>query len=164
METSRNDNAAGRVVALELKVMNMNARVKGLLAELLDYRAVFLSLTRENEEHDRQLLWQGTYFWPPVPEDSSSSSLPAAVLPDSSPRLRQRGTWLPDLLVQPAAPEMVMIIQSDRTLKMEPRYGEAKHIDFSEVCERYRRYRSCSSNQNHLIYAEEEELFDRAKV
>lgn len=164
MELSQNDESAARVATLELRVMNLEALVRGLLAELLDLQAVSMTLSRENDELDRQELRRGTVVWSPVSAESLSSSLPPAVSPDGSTLIRPRGTRQPDLPVAPAAPEMVRIMQADGTMKMEPRYGEAKHIDSSGGYGRNRKDKSGSSNQNPLIYAAEEEKPDRAKV
>lgn len=164
MELSQNDESAARVAALELRVMNMAALVRGLLAEVLDLQAVSSTLSRENDELDRQELRRGAVVWSPVSAEPLSSSLPTAVSPDGSTLIRPRGTRQPDLPVAPAAPEMVRIMQSDGTMKMEPRYGEARHIDSSGGYGRNRKDKPGSSNQSPLMYAAEEEKPDRAKM
>lgn len=166
METSQITESEDRIAALEQKFTNMEALVKGLLAELLDFRAVAMTMSRETEEHNRQELKRGPVVWgtsSPVPADPSASPS-VAVSSDGSTMIRPRGTRQPDVPIAPAEPEMVRIMQSDGTMKLEPRYGEAKHIDSSAGYGRNRKDTSGKSNQNPLIYAAEQDKPDRAKV
>ncbi len=166
METSQITASEERITALEQKFTNMDALVKGLLAELLDFRAVTMTMSRETEEHNRQELKRGPVVWgtsSPVPVDPSA--LPSvAASSDGSTMIRPRGTRQSDVPVAPKEPEMVRIMQSDGTMKLEPRYGDAKHIDSSAGYGRNRKDTSGKSKQNPLIYAAEQDKPDRAKV
>ncbi|MDO9325923.1 MAG: hypothetical protein Q7T80_13320 [Methanoregula sp.] len=155
-----------RIAALELKLVNMEALVRGLLAELLDFKAVAMAMSREHEEQSRQDLTRR-----PVVRDTlsvtaeyPSPSLFVAASPDGSTVIRPRSTRQPDLPVAPAEPDMVRIMQTDGTMKLEPRYGEAKHIDSSGGYGRNRKNLLGKDTQNPLIYAAEEEKPDHAKV
>ena len=166
MEISQISESEDRIAALEQKLTNMEALVKGLLAELLDIKAVAMTMFRETEEHNRQELKRGPVVWgtpSPMPADPSASPS-VADSSEGSTVIRPRGTRQPDVPVAPAEPEMVRIMQTDGTMKLEPRYGEAKHIDSSGGYGRNRKDNSGKSNQNPLIYAAEEDKPDRAKV
>jgi hypothetical protein len=166
MELTGTNESEDRIAALEKKLTEMEALVKGLIAELLDIRAVSRNITRENEERDRQQLKWGTMpqgtISPALGGTSASPSVAAS--PDGNTVIRPRGSHQPAMPVAPAEPEMVRIMQSDGTMKMEPRYGEAKHIDSSGGYGRNRKDNSASSRQNPLIFAAEEEKPDRSKV
>ena len=166
METSGTDVSEDRIAALELKLTEMEALVKGLIAELLDFRAIARTMSRETEEHIRQEfkrgpIIEGTLFQGTV-DSSASQSVPANT--DGNTVIRPTGTHQPDVPVAPAEPEMVRIMQSDGTMKLEPRYGEAKHIDSSGGYGRNRKDTSARSRQTPLIYAAEKDKPDRAKV
>ncbi len=166
MELPGTNESEDRIAALEKKLTEMEALVKGLIAELLDIRAVSRTMTRENEERDRQeLKWgamvQGTVS-PALGGTSASPTI--AVFPDGSTVIRPRGTQQLAVPVAPSGPEMVRIMQSDGTMKMEPRYGEAKHIDSSGGYGRNRKDGSGSSRQNPLIDASGKDKSDPSKV
>ena len=166
MELPGTNESEDRIAALEKKFTEMEALVKGLIAELLDFKAVAMTMTRENEERSRQELKWGTMaqgtISPALGGTSASPSIAAS--PDGSTVIRPRGTHQPVVPVAPAGPEMVRIMQSDGTMKMEPRYGEAKHIDSSGGYGRNRKDNPANSRQNPLIFATEEEKPDRSKV
>jgi hypothetical protein len=164
MELSGTNESEDRVAALEKKFTEMEALVRGLIAELLDFKAVARTMSREHEEHSRQeLKWgtmaQGTIS--PAPGDTSASLSVAAS--EGSTVIRPRGTQQPAGPVAQAEPEMVRIMQPDGTMKMEPRYGEAKHIDSSGGYGQNRKGNSASSRQNPLIYAAGKDKPDRSK-
>ncbi|MEI7857148.1 MAG: hypothetical protein WCH85_06560 [Methanomicrobiales archaeon] len=164
MDTLETGEAELRIAALERKLVNMEALVRGLLAELLDFKAVAMAMSREHEEQSRQDLKRGL-----VVRDTSSAITdypPASpsTAADGSTVIRARTARQPDLPVAPAEPDMVRIMQTDGTMKLEPRYGEAKHIDSSGGYGRNRKNSSGQSDQAPLIYAAEEEKTDRAKT
>jgi hypothetical protein len=166
MENSGTVTSEDRIVALEKKLGEMEALVKGLIAELLDMKALARTMIQGAEEHNCQELKQAPMVQGIIsPALAGPSASPYAMAPaDGSTVIRSRGTHQPDLPVAPAEPEMVRIMQSDGTMKMEPRYGEAKHIDSSGGYGRNRKDTSGKSKQNPLIYAAEEDKPDRAKV
>ena len=59
MEISETGMPEDRITALEKKVREMDALVRGLLEELLDFRAVAMAMTRQGEERSRMELKQG---------------------------------------------------------------------------------------------------------
>lgn len=133
MELPGTNESEDRIAALEKKFTEMEALVKGLIAELLDFKAVARTMSREHEEHSRQELKWGTMAQGAISPalGNTAASPPVAASPEGSPVIRPRGTQQPVVPVAPAEPEMVRIMQSDGTMKMEPRYGEGKHIDSS---------------------------------
>jgi len=165
MELSRTDESEDRIAALELKLTNMEALVKGLIAELLDFRAVARTMSRETDERNRQEL-----KWGPIVQGTSSPELATPPSPsvsahtDGSTVIRTRASHPPDLPAAPAEPVMVRIMQTDGTMKLEPRYGEEKHIDSTGGYGRNRKDQAGKSNQSPLIYAAEKEKPDSVKI
>jgi hypothetical protein len=166
METSVTDASEDRIAALEQKLTEMEALVKGLIAELLDFRAVARTMFRETEERNRQEL-----KWGPVvqgslsPETVDPTTSPSAVAhADGCTVIRPWVAHPPYVPVAPAEPEMVRIMQTDGTMKLEPRYGEAKHIDSTEGYGRNRKDASVRTKQSPLIYAVDKDKPDPAKV
>jgi len=150
METSGTDVSEDRIAALEKKLPAMEALVKGLIAELLDIKSVTRTMTREDEERRRQELKQapvvqGTIS-PALTVPSASTSVEAHS--DSSPVIRPRGIHPPDVPAATAEPVMVRIMQSDGTMKLEPRHGETKQIDSTGGYGRNRKGTSVNSRQN----------------
>jgi hypothetical protein len=166
MENPGTGTPEDRIAALELKLTGTEALVKGLIAELLDMKALTRSIFQETEEDNRQDMKRA----PAVPGIIS----PALAVPSASPSfqapadgstiVRPRDTHQPAVPVAPAEPVMVRIMQSDGTMKMEPRYGEAKHIDSSGGYGHNRKDTPGKSKQSPLIYAAEKDKPDRAKV
>lgn len=166
METSGTDVSEDRIAALEQKLTEMEALVKGLIAELLDFRAVARTMFRETEERNRQELKWGPVVQGPFSSetaDPTTSSFVAAHS-DGCTVIRPRVAHQPDVPVVPVEPEMVRIMQTDGTMKLEPRYGEAKHIDSTGGYERNRKDSSVKTKQSPLIYATEKDKPDPAKV
>ncbi len=167
MEFSGTDDPDKRVAALEQKLTNMEALVRGLIAELLDIKAITRTLLRDGEERTRrERTWlptvPGTLASDPVDEQTPATA--AAVSSNGSMVIRPRSAHPPAVPVAPAEPVMVMIMQTDGTMKLEPRYGEAKHIDSTGGYGRNRKDASGKSTQNPLIYAAEKDKSDTAKT
>ena len=59
MEISGTGVSEDRIAALEKRLREMDALVKGLLDELLDFRAVAMTLSRQAAEDRRQELGRG---------------------------------------------------------------------------------------------------------
>jgi hypothetical protein len=129
MEISTSGEAEERIAILEKRVRDMEALVKGLIAELLDLKTVAMGLSRQDGERSRRELKQGTVtrgMLSPEPAGlsvSSSVDVPA----DGSTVIRPKGV-LQDAPTAPAEPSMARIMQADGTMKMEPRYGNKKTI------------------------------------
>jgi hypothetical protein len=161
MELSPSRVPEDRIAVLEQEIKDMEALVKGLIAELLDIKAVTRITSRETEERNRQeRKWGPIMQATTLPEPADPSPF-VSVHCDGKTVIRPRGTSQPDLPVAPAEPEMVRIMQTDGTMKLEPRYGETKHIDSSGGYGRNRKNAS-ESQQSPLIYAAEKEKSDSA--
>jgi len=155
MEISEISGSEDRIAALEKRIRDLDALVRGLTAELLDLKSIARTMTRETEEYSRQELRRG-----PVVQVTASPSAPAPA--DGSVVIRPRGARQPDVPAAPAEPEMVRIMQNDGTMKMEPRFGGA--INNSSVgYGRTKKGTFASGKQEPLIYAADEEKPGSAK-
>jgi hypothetical protein len=130
MEIPATSGAEERIAALEKKVRDMEALVKGLTAELLDLKTVAMAMSRQDGERGRKELKQGTVVrgtTPPVPAGPPAS--PSVAVPsDDRTVVRPKGQSPQDVPDAPAEPAMVRIMQSDGTMKMEPRRGNKRTI------------------------------------
>ncbi len=165
MEILGTAESEDRISALEKKLPEMEALVKGLLEELLDIKAFIRKMSRDSEESSRQqyrrgAIVQGATSPEPATPDSPVS---AAVLSEGSTVIRVKGIPQPDIPVAPAEPKMVRIMQSDGTMKLEPRYGDKRQIDSSGGNGRNLKGVSANSKQNRLIEPEEQDPSDPAK-
>jgi uncharacterized membrane protein len=109
-----------RIAALEQRVRNMDALVKGIVAELLDLKTVAMAISRQDAERDMRELVKGTGA--PVPSASPSESNPY----EGRTVIRQKAASPQEVMPAPAEPAMVRIMQPDGTMKLEPRYGSKK--------------------------------------
>ncbi|MFA4860031.1 MAG: hypothetical protein WC598_04675 [Methanoregula sp.] len=159
MENSVNDGSEERIAVLERKLQDMEPLVKGLIAELLDFKALAMSMSREAEERSRQELKQGQVV--------QSTPYPAQAAPyvsasDGSTVVRLRSAHQPDAPAAPPEPEMVRIMQNDGTMKLEPRFGGA--LNTSTVgYGRTKKGTFATEKQAPLIYAADKEKSDSAK-
>jgi hypothetical protein len=130
MENPANNEAEERIATLERRVRDMEALVKGLTAELLDLRTVAMAMSRQDGDRGRKEMKQGTVVrgtTPPAPADPSES--PSVVVPaEERTVIRPKGAGQQDVPDAPAEPAMVRIMQSDGTMKMEPRRGNKRTI------------------------------------
>jgi hypothetical protein len=106
----------------------MEALVRGLTAELLDLKKVAMGISRQDGERSRQDLKKGTVVRGTVaPELAGPSESPAAAPTEEKVVIRSKGADKQEEISTPAEP-MVRIMQSDGTMKMEPRRGNRKMI------------------------------------
>jgi hypothetical protein len=132
MEFSETGASEDRITALERKVSAMETPVRGLIDELLDFKAITRTMSRQNGkpcifEFTQEPVVQGTAV--PVPDEPSTSPFVAAPN-ECSTVIRPRGAaHQPDVPVASAEPAMVRIMQSDGTMKMEIRRGANNTID-----------------------------------
>jgi hypothetical protein len=147
MEISGTDLPEERIAALEQNLRDLEPLIKGLIAELLDFKAVAMSMSRQAEESDRQEFRRGSVV---VSRASPALAASSAAPSDGTTIIRPRTAHEPAAPVAPAEPEMVRIMQTDGTMKMEARYGGSA-IDSSG----YGRNRkgALASKQDPLIYA-----------
>jgi len=130
MEISANSEAEERIAALERKIRDMEALVRGLTAELLDLKKVTSGISRQDGERSRQDLKKGTVVRGTVAPElagPSESPSPASAPAEEKVVIRPKGADKQEELSTPAEP-MVRIMQSDGTMKMEPRRGNKKMI------------------------------------
>ncbi|MDD1683763.1 MAG: hypothetical protein LUO98_08010 [Methanoregula sp.] len=133
MEISTTGDVDDRIAALERKVRDLDALVRGLTAELLDLRAVTLMKSRKDGESGLPGLKQGTVVRGttlPAPAGPSLSQ-PGAVPADDRIIIRTKGERQQDAGAGTAGPAMARIMQADGTMKLEPRYGNTDSIDSS---------------------------------
>jgi hypothetical protein len=133
METSITGVSEDRIAALELRVRDMEALVRGLIREMLDLKSIARMMSREAGEQGHQEPEPD-----PVMQDSASAArvdpspaLPVSARADSRTVIRPRGVFQPDLPAATAQPAMARIMQSDGTMKLEVRYGDRNQTDSS---------------------------------
>jgi hypothetical protein len=128
MEISTTGAEEERIAALETRVRYMDALVKGLVAEMLDLKTVAMAFSRQDGERSRKELKQGTVVRGTVsPELAGPSTTPPVDAPaDGTTVIRPKGAPRQDVPAAPAEPAMVRIMQSDGTMKLEPRFGNKK--------------------------------------
>ncbi len=160
METSLSAATEDRIAALEKKVREMEALVKGLTQELLDLKSVAMKMTKQSEERSRQELKRGG---PIIAGAPAQPAAPAqAPSPGGSTVIRPKGSRQPEAPAAPPQPEMDMIMQPDGTMKLEPRRGDKDYIVASAG---YGKKKGAvgKGKQSDLIYATEETKSDPAK-
>ena len=122
MEISETGVPEDRITALERKVSAMEAPVRGLIEDLLDFKAITRSLSwqvgkRSGLELEREAVAPGT-------------ASPVVIAPSGcSTVIRPRGAHQSDIPVAPAEPVMARIMQPDGTMKLEIRRGDSTPID-----------------------------------
>jgi hypothetical protein len=142
-----------RIAALEKKMREMEALVKGLTQELLDLKSVAMKMSKQTEERSRQELKraptvvQGSASYPSADTESSSSSGSTVVM--------RKGARQPDVPAAPPEPVMDMIMQQDGTMKLEPRRGDKDYI-VARAGYGQKKGAAGKAKQNDLIYAAEE--------
>ena len=147
-----------RIAALEKKVREMEALVKGLTQELLDLKSIAMKMSKQTEERSRQELKRG----PIVQSAQPSAAAPSAPAAGGSTVIRPKNRAA-EAPAEPAEPAMDMIMQPDGTMKLEPRRGEKDYIVASAGYGRNKKGVSAKPKQGELIYAVDEEKKDPAK-
>ena len=130
MEISETGVTDDRITALERKVSAMETPVRGLIEDLLDFKAITRTMSRQN---GNPCIFEFTHEQ--AGTASSESADPSASPLVAAPRecstvIRPRGAvHQPDVPVAQEEPAMVRIMQSDGTMKMEIRRGDSTPID-----------------------------------
>jgi len=146
-----------RLVALEKKVRDMEALMKGLTQELLDLKSVAMKMSKQTEERSRQELKRG-----PVVQGAQPQTAAGTTPSGSSTVVMRKGARQAEPPA-PQEPAMDMIMQSDGTMKLEPRRGDKDYIVASAGYGRNKKGISVKAKQSDLIYAVEEDKSDSAK-
>ena len=151
--------AAGddRIAALERKIRELEALVKGITEELLDLKSIVMKLSKVSEERSRQELKR----MQPIVQGAQQQAAGGAA-PTGGTVVMQRKAARPGEPVKPEAPSMDMIMQQDGTMKLEPRRGDKNYIIASAGYGR-KKGKEPSKKQSDLIYAADDEKADPAK-
>ena len=162
MESSGSGAASeDRVAALEKKVREMEALVKGLTQELLDLKSIAMKMSKQTEERSRQELKK----LQPIVQGAPSAGTGGA--PSGSGNtvvMRPKSARQADAAAQtPEEPAMDMIMQQDGTMKLEPRRGEKDYIVARAGYGRDKKGSSAKVKQSDVIYAADEPKKDPAK-
>ncbi len=150
-----------RIAAMEKKMREMEALVKGLTQELLDLKSVSMKMSKQTEERNRQELRRA----PTVVQGSQSYPAPDAAGPSSSSGstvVMRKGARQPEAPAAPAEPVMDLIMQQDGTMKLEPRRGDKDYI-VARAGYGQKKGMAGKPKQADLIYAAEEDKKDPAK-
>jgi hypothetical protein len=162
MESSGSGAGEDRVAALEKKVNEMEALVKGLTQELLDLKSIAMKMSKQTEERSRQELKR----MQPIVQGSVPGAVSGSAAPQqggSTVVIRKGSRAAEAEPSAPAEPAMDMIMQTDGTMKLEPRRGEKDYIVASAGYGRNKKGISVKQpKQSDLIYAVEEDK-DAAK-
>jgi hypothetical protein len=143
-----------RVAVLEKKVREMEALLKGLTEELLDLKSVAMKMSKQNDERSRQELKRAPIVQGTQPQVASPSMTTSA---GSSTVVMRKGDRHPAAPAAPEEPAMDLIMQSDGTMKLEPRRGDKNYIVASAGYGKNKKGTSVKAKQSDLIYAAEEE-------
>lgn len=147
-----------RLVTIEKKLRDLEALVKGLTQELLDLKSVAMKMSKQTEERSRAEL-KRVQPGAPVAQPAAPGGAPGT----SSTVVMRKGAKQPDAPAAPPEPAMDMIMQSDGTMKLEPRRGDKNYIVASAGYGKNKKGVSVKGKQSDLIYAAEEEKKDPAK-
>lgn len=119
-----------RIAALEKRVRDMEALVRGLTSELLDLKTVAMAMSRQDKERSRQEQKKGIIVQETLsPEPADAPESPATEAPaEEKIVIRPRSAQKQEEPAAPPEAAMVRIMQSDGTFKLEPRRGNRKMI------------------------------------
>lgn len=152
--------AAGddRIAALERKVKEQEALVKGITEELLDLKSIVMKLSKASEERSRQELKRVQPIVQAGQQPATGGSAPApagstVIRPKSAVRVEAE---------KPPEPAMDMIMQPDGTMKLEPRRGDKNYIVASAGYGR-KKGKDAGKKSGDLIYAVDDEKASPAK-
>ncbi|MHB8164444.1 MAG: hypothetical protein ACYDDV_08845 [Methanoregula sp.] len=148
-----------RIAALEKKMREMEALVKGLTQELLDLKSIAMKMSKQTDERRLQELKRG----PTVVQNQSAPSADAGSVSSSgSTVVMRKGARQPDVPEAPPEPVMDLIMQQDGTMKLEPRRGDKDYI-VARAGYGQKKGAAGKPKQADLIYAAEEDKKDPAK-
>jgi TolA-binding protein len=162
MESSGSGAGEDRVAALEKKVNEMEALVKGLTQELLDLKSIAMKMSKQTEERSRQELKRVQPIVQGAQAGAAAGGSSAPQQGGSTVVIRKGGRADAEPPA-PAEPAMDMIMQPDGTMKLEPRRGDKNYIVASAGYGRNKKGVSAKPKQSDLIYAVEEDKSDAAK-
>ncbi|NMB79732.1 MAG: hypothetical protein GYA23_11640 [Methanomicrobiales archaeon] len=151
MESGAGAATEDRIAALEKKMREMEALVKGLTQELLDLKSITMKMSKQSDERSRQDLRRA-----PVVQQGSQPVAQAAPSPASgSSTVIRPKSKAPEAPAEPEEPAMDLIMQPDGTMKLEPRRGDKDYIVASAGYGR-KKGQAGKGKQSDLIYAADE--------
>ena len=152
--------AAGddRIAALERKLREMEALVKGITEELLDMKSIVMKLSKASEERSRQELKR---VQPIVQGAQPQAGGGAPAAGGSTVVMRPKSSKAGEP-AKPDEPPMDMIMQPDGTMKLEQRRGDKNYIVASAGYGR-KKGKEPAKKQGDLIYAADDEKASPAK-
>jgi alanine racemase len=140
-----------RIAALEKKMRDMEALLKGLTGELLDLKSIAMKMSKQTDERIKQDLRRPGI----VVQGSQPSADVASPSSAGSTVVMRKGARQPDVPAAPAEPAMDMIMQQDGTMKLEPRRGDKDYI-VARAGYGQKKGAAGKPKQADLIYAAEE--------
>jgi hypothetical protein len=151
--------AAGddRIAALERKNKEQEALIKGITEELLDMKSIVMKLAKASEERSRQELKRVQPVVQGAQQPAAGGAAPAG---GSTVVMRPKSARQEP--APPAEPSMDMIMQTDGTMKLEPRRGEKNYIVASAGYGR-KKGKDTAKKSGDLIYAVDDEKASPAK-
>src|SRR5512136_1682002 len=147
-----------RLVTIEKKMRDLEALVKGLTQELLDLKSVAMKMSKQTEERSRAELKRAQ---PGVQGAQQQTVTAAGSSGSSSTVVMRKGAKPSEAPAAPPEPAMDMIMQTDGTMKLEPRRGNKEYIVASAGYGKKKG--AAKGKQSDLIYATEETKSDPAK-
>lgn len=146
--------AAGddRIAALERKIRELEALVKGITEELLDMKSIVMKLSKASEERNRQELKRAQ----PIVQGAQQQATGGGTVV-MRPKSARQGEP-----VKPEETPMDMIMQPDGTMKLEQRRGDKNYIVASAGYGR-KKGKEPAKKQSDLIYAADDEKANPAK-
>jgi hypothetical protein len=152
--------AAGddRVAALERKIREQEALLKGITEELLDMKSIVMKLSKASEERSRQELKRIQ----PIVQGAQQQAPGAAAAPGGSTVVMRPKSARQGEPAKPEEPSMDMIMQTDGTMKLEARRGDKNYIVASAGYGR-KKGKDTAKKAGDLIYAVDDEKASPAK-
>ena len=147
-----------RIAALEKKMRDMEALVKGLTGELLDLKSIAMKMSKQTDERIKQDLRRPAV----VVQDSPQATESVSSSSGGSTVVMRKGARQPEAPAAPPEPIMDMIMQQDGTMKLEPRRGDKDYI-VARAGYGQKKGAAGKPKQADLIYAAEEDKKDPAK-
>jgi len=114
VELSGSDAGENRLAALETRIGGVGVLVKKFTADLLDLKGDYREMSREHSEHPVQ---EHGFLECAMPDGTAPQERDCTTVPAGLPRAVEPALPAPD------APVMVMIMQTDGTMKPEVRRG-----------------------------------------
>lgn len=130
-----NDTESGvpddKLAALEQRITALESLVKGMVQEMLDCKAIVMAKSRSAPAPERRVIVEQPNVEAAQEEAAGPEPVPAVPAPQKTTVIRPKSAKPPAAPPAPPEPEMVRIMQSDGTFKMEPRRGSTGTIDSS---------------------------------